>query len=100
MVTASDMGKKGGQAKSEAKAAAARKNASKPRGKWATAIAYDLDGVRDAVAFGVVLVAGKPPKGDKEKHEWVCHQVRKYGIGIEETCRFEFLELTVRSRLL
>jgi hypothetical protein len=31
MVTAQEMGKKGGQAKSEAKAAAARKNATKPR---------------------------------------------------------------------
>jgi hypothetical protein len=40
MVTASEMGKKGGQAKSEAKAAAARKNASKPRGKWVTFVHY------------------------------------------------------------
>lgn len=36
MVTAQQMGKKGGQAKSLVKAAAARKNASKPRGKWVT----------------------------------------------------------------
>lgn len=40
MVTASEMGRKGGQAKSEAKAAAARKNASKPRGKWVTFVYY------------------------------------------------------------
>lgn len=33
MVTASEMGKKGGSVKSEAKTAAARKNASKPRKK-------------------------------------------------------------------
>lgn len=36
MVTAKEMGKKGGEAKSEAKAKAARKNASKPRARWVT----------------------------------------------------------------
>lgn len=100
MVTAKEMGKKGGQAKSEAKTAAARKNASKPRGKWVTAIAYELAGVKQAFAFGLVLVAGKPPRGDEKRHEWVCQQVQQHGIGIDDDCGFEFLELVVSSRLL
>ena len=100
MVTASEMGKKGGQAKSKAKAEAARKNASKPRGKWVTAIAYELAGVKQAFAFGLVLVAGKPPSGDEKQHEWVCQQVQKHGLGIDENCGFEFLELVVTSKLL
>ena len=100
MVTASEMGKKGGQAKSEAKAAAARKNASKPRGKWVTAIAYQLAGVAPAFSFGLVLVAGKPPRGDEKQHDWVCEQVQQHGVGINEDCGFKFLELVVTSRLL
>ena len=51
MVTASEIGKKGGQAKSEAKAAAARKNASKPRGKWVTFVHYTVDGA-DGKEYG------------------------------------------------
>lgn len=100
MVTASEMGKKGGQAKSEAKTEAARKNASKPRGKWVTAIAYQLAGVDQAFAFGLVLVAGKAPAQDEAQHEWVCRQVLEHGIGINKDCGFEFLELVVTSRLL
>lgn len=37
---AQELGRKGGQAKSPAKTAAARANAKKPRGKWVTAVAY------------------------------------------------------------
>ena len=55
MVTASEMGKKGGQAKSEAKASAARKNASKPRGRWVTAIAYGVVGKDDKLHVGHLL---------------------------------------------
>ena len=100
MVTAKEMGKKGGQAKSEAKSAAARRNASKPRGKWVTAIAYELAGVNKTFAFGLVLVAGKAPQGDEKRHDWVCQQVQEHGVGINENCGFEFLELVVTSRLL
>jgi len=55
------LGKKGGQAKSEAKTKAARENASKPRGKWATAIAYaaTLEGDIGEPHDGVLLVPGK-----------------------------------------
>jgi hypothetical protein len=100
MVTASEMGKKGGQAKSEAKAAAARKNASKPRGKWVTAIGYEIANVGKAFSFGLVLVAGKPPSDAEKQHDWVCQQVLKHGIGIDERCGFEFLELVVTSRMV
>lgn len=37
---AQELGKLGGQVKSERKTAAARRNATKPRGKWVTAVAY------------------------------------------------------------
>jgi hypothetical protein len=100
MVTASEMGKKGGQAKSESKAAAARKNASRPRGKWVTAIAYELAGVNPAFAFGLVVVAGKAPNSAEKQHDWVCQQVLKHGLGIDESCGFEFLELVVISRIV
>lgn len=100
MVTASEMGKKGGSVKSEAKAEAARKNASKPRGKWVTAIAYELAGVNRAFAFGLVLVSGKAPTSAEARHEWVCKQVLEHGVGIDADCGFEFLELVVTSRLL
>lgn len=100
MVTAKEMGAKGGKAKSEAKTAAARKNASKPRGKWVTAIAYELAGVNKAFSFGLVLVAGKAPRGDEKLHDWVCQQVQTHGLGVPADCGFEFLELVVTSKLL
>jgi hypothetical protein len=100
MVTASEMGKKGGQAKSEAKAAAARKNASKPRGKWVTAIAYQLDGVRAPFSFGCLLVDGKGPRGSQQFHDWVVECVRAEGVGLREVERIEFLELSTVARLI
>ncbi len=100
MVTASEMGRKGGQAKSDAKAAAARKNARKPRGKWVTAIAYQLAGVNQAFAFGLVLLTGQQPSNPEKQHDWVCQQVLKHGVGIHERCGFEFRELVVTSKLL
>ena len=59
MVTAKEMGKKGGQAKSEAKAAAARKNASKPRGKWVTFVHYQVIGADDKTHTGCYWQRGK-----------------------------------------
>jgi hypothetical protein len=97
MVTASEMGKKGGQAKSEAKTAAARKNASKPRGKWVTAIAYEVANVPQFKAFGVVLVRGAPPSGAKN-HEWLVAKVRELGLGLQDAGDLEFLNLSASSR--
>lgn len=97
MVTASEMGKKGGSAKSEAKAAAARKNASKPRGKWVTAIAYEVANVPKFKAFGVVLANGAPPSGAKS-HEWLVAKVRELGVGIQDAGGLEFLNLAASSR--
>lgn len=67
---ASELGKKGGSVKSEAKAAAARENAKKPRGKYVTAIAYkgvDTDGKH---RFGVALARGR--LNDTQELEAVC----------------------------
>ncbi len=97
MVTASEMGRKGGQAKSEAKAAAARKNASKPRGKWVTAIAYEVANVPQFKAFGVVLARGAPPSGARS-HEWLAAKVRELGIGLQDAGDLEFLNLSASSR--
>ena len=97
MVTASEMGRKGGQAKSEAKAAAARKNASKPRGKWVTAIAYEVANVPQFKAFGVVLARGAPPSGARS-HEWLAAKVRELGIGLKDAGDLEFLNLSASSR--
>jgi phage repressor protein C with HTH and peptisase S24 domain len=97
MVTAQEMGKKGGQAKSEAKAAAARKNASKPRGKWVTAIAYKIANVEKYKAFGCVITKGSPPAGAKN-HEWIVAKVRELGVGLQDAGELEFLNLSASSR--
>ena len=99
MVTAHEMGKKGGQAKSEAKTVAARKNAAKPRGKWVTAIAYEVANVPQYKRFGVVITAGSPPSGVKN-HEWLVAKVLDLGVGLGGyvTGELEFLNLASISR--
>ena len=98
MVTAQEIGKKGGQVKSQAKAAAARKNASKPRGKWVTAIAYELSGVGAHKAFGCVIARGSPPRGAAASHAWICRQVVDLGVGLQDETTLNFLQLSVSSR--
>ena len=100
MVTASEMGRKGGKAKSEAKTAAVRKNASKPRGKWVSAIAYELANVGSPFSFGVVLVAGKGPKDPDAYHYWLSAAVRAHGTGLRDAKHLEFLELACTARLV
>ena len=56
---AAKLGRKGGQAKSEAKTKAARANAKMPRGKWATAIAYEFRCTKGELHHGVALKSGK-----------------------------------------
>ena len=97
MVTAQEMGKKGGQATSPAKAAAAKKNASKPRGKWVTAIAYELSGVKDNIAFGAVIVPGKPPSEAAAGHDWVCKHLREEGGGLRNVEDFSFKQCATTS---
>ena len=97
MVTAQQMGSKGGKAKSPAKTAAARKNASKPRGKWVTAIAYQLANEPASIAFGVVMANGKPPTDIVKCHEWICKWIRQEGAGIDD-CDFRFCELATVSK--
>lgn len=72
---AAQLGQKGGQATSEAKTAAARKNTTKPRGKWATAIAYEYRTTAAPNRFAAILYAGKPPKDDAKFWEWVEKQI-------------------------
>ena len=97
MVTASEMGKKGGSVKSEAKAKAARKNASKPRGRWVTAIAYEIGNVPAHKAFGSIITRGSPPSGAAACHEWLSAKVREHGAGLQDAGDLEFLQLSSSS---
>lgn len=56
---AQELGKKGGQAKSEKKTAAVRENAKKPRGKWVTGVAYQFEDVSGDAVWGLILMQGK-----------------------------------------
>ena len=64
MVTASEMGKMGGSATSQAKTAAARKNASKPRGKWVTFFYFGVLGA------------------DKHMHDGCCHFLSRFSLDL------------------
>ena len=64
MVTAQEMGKKGGSATSQAKTAAARKNASKPRGKWVTFFYFDVRGA------------------DGRMHNGCCHFLSRFSLDL------------------
>lgn len=100
MVTAQEMGKKGGSATSQAKTAAARKNARKPRGKWVTAIAYELAGVKECIAFGSVITTGRAPTEALVNHEWVCKKLREEGVGLRNETVFEFKQLATTGMLI
>jgi hypothetical protein len=59
-----ELGKSGGLKKSEKKTAACRRNASKPRARWVTAISYEAEGIsnidgRLVVRSGLLLTKGK-----------------------------------------
>lgn len=55
MVTAKEMGAKGGSAKSKAKTEAARKNASKPRARWVTWANFGVTGADGKEHHGHLL---------------------------------------------
>lgn len=95
--SAQELGRKGGQARSEAKTAAARENAKKPRKKWVTAIAYEVAGVEQYKAFGSVLVRGKPPAGADANMRWMEKAVIENGVGLSKETALEFLELACTS---
>lgn len=94
---AQELGKKGGQAKSERKTAAVRENAKKPRGKWVTAIAYEIDGVDSYMAFGSIIVRGVPPANIEANQEWFEKKVREHGVGLKNIERLVFLQLSASS---
>ena len=89
------LGKKGGQVKSEVKTKAVRENASKPRGKWATAISYEIT-YATGVLIGVLLLPGKMPTKDDKFHDKVILEIeKKTGEKVEE-----LLECSTVSRLI
>lgn len=94
---AQELGRKGGQARSEAKTVAARENAKKPRKKWVTSIAYELEGVNKAFAFGSVLVRGRPPANEGAYFTWICNKIRNEGVGLKDETDFVFTELATTS---
>jgi len=55
---ARELGRLGGRAKSAKKTAAVRQNASRPRGKWVTAISYTVT-IKSARKSGLLIVRGK-----------------------------------------
>lgn len=72
---AQELGKKGGMAKSEKKAIAARKNASKPRGKWVTAFYYGVRGADDKMHMGLVMFQSKFDLDLKRNHDRICDYI-------------------------
>lgn len=97
---AQELGRKGGQVKSDAKTVAARENAKKPRRKWVTAIAYELEGVEKYKSFGSVVTKGKPPEGEEAYFEWVRNKVRSNGVGLSEIDDLMFTQLSTRSMFI
>ena len=91
---AQQLGKLGGAKRSEAKTAAARKNAAKPRGKWMTAISFAYLCADGTEREGVALVTGKGPEGAKN-FEWMLKKIgeqpmhSKYYTDESEITRFE-----------
>lgn len=59
MTTVKQAGKKGGSVKSEAKTKAAKANASKPRGKWVTAIHAEWADKHGQDHSALVIARGK-----------------------------------------
>ena len=82
--------------KSAAKTAAVRANAKKPRGKWVTAIAYEVGGVEKYKAFGSVIVRGHPPDGTEAIYAWLAQKVQTHGVGMQNEI-INFIELSSSS---
>ena len=80
--------------------AIAKENAMKPRSRWFTAIAYELDKVEKFKAFGVILVKGLAPKNVEAYHAWVCEKLRGSGVGLRDEKDFTFLELATSSLMV
>ena len=90
-----EMSRKGGMAKSDAKTKAARKNASKPRGKWVTSIAYEYTSQASASRFGSCLLRGKPPQGQND-FDWAIEYIEDLPINKgHKVC--DMLELEIKS---
>jgi hypothetical protein len=72
---AQQLGKLGGQKSSEAKTLAARKNASKPRGKWVTFFAYGVVGADDKLHHGLISFRSKFDTDLQRNHEAICDYI-------------------------
>lgn len=72
---AQELGKKGGMVKSEKKAIAARKNASKPRGKWVTAFYYGVTGADDKMHVGMVMFESKFALDLNRNYDRICDYI-------------------------
>lgn len=92
---AQQLGKLGGEKRSEAKTAAARNNASKPRGKWMTAMSFAYICEDGTERDGVALVRGKGPENMLKNMEWMRKKIseeplhRKYFTDNCEITRLE-----------
>lgn len=88
---------RGGKVSSPAKTAAARANAKKPRGRWATAIAYEYISDNGTPRSGLILLAGKCP--DKNFWPWAEKQIVS-DIGNDAFPIKEVLWFDTKSRLI
>jgi len=75
-----EFSRKGGKVKSAAKTRAARRNAKKPRGRWATAVSFEVEtiiGGKTITVKGVLLLPGKLPFTLKKTHEKIVSEIEK-----------------------
>jgi len=84
---------------SETKTKAARKNAKRPRGRWATAIAYEFKCSKGELHHGVALKAGKLKMGDDDMAEMEAI-IKECNPWEREKTVDEWLILAGRSRLI
>lgn len=94
---AQELGRKGGQARSERKTAAVRENAKKSRGKWVTALYYTAHttGATVGVVQGLVMCKGNLTQEQErykaQEHLLIMHKVSEeeiHAIGWE-SCRIK-----------
>ena len=74
---AQQLGKLGGAKRSEAKTAAARKNAAKPRGRWVSAVLFEYTDSYENRNQTVTLVRGKGPSNYDDHYAWMVGKIKE-----------------------
>jgi len=94
-----EFSRKGGKAKSAAKTRAARRNAKKSRGRWATAVSYEVEtiiGEKTLKVRGVLLLPGKLPFTLDKTYEKIISEIeQERGFNVKQ-----LLDCSTISRLI